>query len=104
MIPGIAQATDESIATNARPSSPVLAITRSIRKRRPRNVADAFQKREQAEQQHDLRDELQHGADTADDALTEQSTDYGIADVLGDLNTQPGQCAADGRPAVGPRR
>src|ERR1700733_10341786 len=32
MMPGIAQANDESIATKARPSRPVLAITRSIRK------------------------------------------------------------------------
>jgi hypothetical protein len=31
MIPGIAQANDESIATKARPSNPVLAITRSIK-------------------------------------------------------------------------
>ena len=31
MMPGIAQAYDDSIATNARPSSPVLAITRSIK-------------------------------------------------------------------------
>ena len=31
MMPGIAQANDESIATKARPSSPVLAITRSIK-------------------------------------------------------------------------
>ena len=31
MMPGIAQAYDDSIATKARPSSPVLAITRSIK-------------------------------------------------------------------------
>src|ERR1700722_6820540 len=31
MIPGIAQANDESIATKERPSSPVVAITRSIK-------------------------------------------------------------------------
>ena len=32
MIPGIAQANDDSRATNARPSRPAIAITRSIRK------------------------------------------------------------------------
>ena len=31
MMPGTAHANEESIATNARPSSPVRAITRSIR-------------------------------------------------------------------------
>ena len=31
MMPGMAQARDDSSATNARPSSPAFAITRSIR-------------------------------------------------------------------------
>ena len=69
--------------------------------RRPRHVADAFQEREQAEQQHDLRNELQHGPDAADDPLTEQPAQDGIADVIGDLAAQPGQRAADAVPQRG---